>query len=127
VTGGITIITILAIGNHSAIGIAITLFVVIPPIILLIFKVLEFDTRSAAKRLQELERSINDIAGEHLLVWETNNGIYKVGYGARFKASRSAGYFFLVLLLIAVVFSVYEASLYKHLLWAYNLFASWLP
>jgi len=129
VAGGITIITIIAIGGNptAALGIAITLFVIIPPIILLIFKILEFDTLAAAKRLRELENIINAIAQEELLVWETKNGIYSVGYKARFKAAASTGYFFLALALAAFLFSVYQASLYRHFEYVYKHVAAWLP
>lgn len=46
-------------------------------------KILMFDTVRAAKHLRGLEARINSIAGDQLLRWETESGLYKVGTFSR--------------------------------------------
>jgi hypothetical protein len=52
------------------------------------FKTVEFDTLAAAGRIREIECAINELAGEKILVWETDHGLYAVNYAARFKPFR---------------------------------------
>ncbi len=47
---------------------------------------LRFDTDAAANRVREIEARINEIAGSRLLVWETDNGLYKVAYLDRVRS-----------------------------------------
>jgi hypothetical protein len=51
-----------------------TLLLVLPLIIFLAWRVVDFDTKRNAIRLRELEAVINRLAGSRLLAWETDHG-----------------------------------------------------
>lgn len=63
----------------------IVLFLTICSLLYIVFRIIEFDTLAAAERVRELEAQINEMAGERLLVWETDHGLNKVGYRHRFR------------------------------------------
>ena len=54
-------------------------------VVLFAFRYIEYDILAAAARLRGIEADVNARAGERLLTWETDNGLYKTGYGARFR------------------------------------------
>jgi hypothetical protein len=63
----------------------IVLFLTICGLLYIVLRIIEFDTLAAAERVRELEAQINEMAGERLLVWETDHGLNKVGYRHRFR------------------------------------------
>jgi hypothetical protein len=63
----------------------IVLFLVICCLLYVVFRIIEFDTLTAAARVRELEAQINEMAGERLLTWETDHGLSKIGYRDRFR------------------------------------------
>ena len=48
-----------------------------------VFRLIEYDTLAAAKRVRELETVLNEMAGEKLVCWETDNGLNTLGYRHR--------------------------------------------
>jgi hypothetical protein len=63
------------------------LFIVLPCLAIYAIGTVDFDTLAAAQRLREIESAINKMADERLLIWETDNGLYKVGLGRRLDHS----------------------------------------
>ena len=63
----------------------VMLFLVICCLLYVVFRIIEFDTLTAAARVRELEAQINEMAGEPLLTWETDHGLSKIGYRDRFR------------------------------------------
>lgn len=63
----------------------VMLFLVICLLLYVVFRIIEFDTLSAATRVRALEAQINDLAGERLLIWETDHGLSTVGYRDRLR------------------------------------------
>jgi hypothetical protein len=63
--------------------IAVLLLIVLANVIFVVFKCVEFDTLAAAARVREIEGHVNSKAKERLLLWETDHGLYTVGYGDR--------------------------------------------
>jgi hypothetical protein len=66
-------------------ALGIVLFLVICCLLYVVFRIIEFDTLTAAARVRELEAQINEMAGERLLTWETDHGLSKIGYRDRFR------------------------------------------
>lgn len=64
---------------------AVVLMIFSPVPILFTTLLIRFDTYKAAVRVREIENTINAIAKKRLLVWETDNGRYKVGPLKRIK------------------------------------------
>jgi hypothetical protein len=60
-----------------------SLLIILASVMFGLFKLVEFDTLAAADRVREIEQEINQRAGERLLVWETDHGLYTVPYGPR--------------------------------------------
>jgi hypothetical protein len=63
----------------------VILFMVICLLLYVVFRIIEFDTLSAATRVRALEAEINELSGERLLIWESEHGLSKVGYRDRFR------------------------------------------
>ncbi len=62
---------------------AFILFLIICSLLYFVFRLIEFDTLAAATRVRELETKINEMAGETLMRWEIDNGLYAIGYRHR--------------------------------------------
>jgi len=62
----------------------ILLFLIIGSLLYIVFRIIEFDTLAAATRVRVLEKQLNEMAGERLVTWETENGLNTVGYRDRF-------------------------------------------
>lgn len=63
----------------------IILFLIIGSLLYIVFRIIEFDTLAAAARVRVLEKQLNEMAGERLVTWETENGLNTVGYRDRFR------------------------------------------
>ncbi len=63
----------------------IILFLVICTLLYVVFRIIEFDTLAAAARVRALEKQLNEMAGERLVIWETECGLNTVGYRDRFR------------------------------------------
>jgi hypothetical protein len=63
----------------------ILLFLVIGALLYTVFRIIEFDTLAAASRVRALEKTLNEMAGERLVTWETDCGLDTVGYRDRFR------------------------------------------
>lgn len=63
----------------------ILLFLVIGALLYVVFRIIEFDTLAAAARVRDLEKTLNGMAGERLVTWETDCGLNTVGYRERFR------------------------------------------
>jgi hypothetical protein len=61
------------------------MLVVLSNIIFVVLRLIEYDTLAAANRVRELEKIINSYAGKTLLKWETERGLYVIGYPERGK------------------------------------------
>ena len=61
----------------------VILFLIICSLLYFVFRLIEFDTLAAATRVRELETKINEMAGETLMKWEIDHGLYAVGYRHR--------------------------------------------
>jgi hypothetical protein len=48
------------------------------------FRYIGYDISNTAARLRNIEYDINTRAEERSMIWETDNGIYKIGYQVRF-------------------------------------------
>jgi hypothetical protein len=63
----------------------IILFLVIGALLYVVFRIIEFDTLAAAARVRDLEKMLNEMAGQRLVTWETDCGLNTVGYRHRFR------------------------------------------
>jgi hypothetical protein len=63
----------------------VILFLVICSLLYVVFRIIEFDTLAAAASVRALEQQLNEMAGERLLIWETESGLSTVGYRDRFR------------------------------------------
>ena len=58
---------------------AVVLIIFSPIPILITTLLIRFDTYKAAARIRDIESAVNKIANKRLLIWETDNGRYKIG------------------------------------------------
>jgi hypothetical protein len=69
---------------HSA-STCIGLTAILSALVTVALRFIDYSTRQTAARLQELEQTINGLAGRELLVWESRHGLLAVGYGPRWR------------------------------------------
>jgi hypothetical protein len=77
--GGTVLTTILTASIAYGSWAIFTLVVVLSNVLLVAYKVIEFDILRFSVRLRALEEEINCRAGERLLIWETEQGLHAVG------------------------------------------------
>jgi hypothetical protein len=85
--GAISIVAIIGfmIQYPSATAASVTLLLLDGALVFFGFKMIEFDVLRIATRLLEIEKLVNERAGEQLLVWESTHGIARQGYRYRVR------------------------------------------
>ncbi|MES2442755.1 MAG: hypothetical protein V4574_07980 [Pseudomonadota bacterium] len=81
---GTALVAIIAISvNARSLGLGLGLTAIDAALYIVGIRFIDFDTQRATRRVCEVERTINEIAGEELLVWETAYGLRALGYRKR--------------------------------------------
>jgi len=79
------------------------LILMLPAFLIILVRFVGRDTRYLAIRAREIEEKVNFIAGERLLVWETEQGILAVGYARRWREFLDVRSAILTALLAAII------------------------
>ena len=69
----------------QTLGLGAILLLATVTFLVIALRFIDFDTRLAAARIREIEASVNALAEEKLLVWETEKGLLSIGYGKRWR------------------------------------------
>ncbi len=83
--GGAATVALIGLAFTKSFWVSLVLLIVAWAIGFVAFRLLEFDTLAAARHVRDLEATINLIAGERLLTWETDHDLPTVGYRERIK------------------------------------------